>query len=405
MGSSYNVEVTRLLALAVLLGGCHKILDLERLPDARSDRGTGSDARGIDDMIVDADCPYGRFGRHGPSDSGLLDVCLKSPPAHEMFTSSSIDTTGTKDCSMVIVQSDSNKSEVCVITAVDMKFATATQAHGSRPLVLVATSTIEIMTSVSVASRGSARSGAGAQHDDCVIAGLDGVVAASMSGIYGGGGGGAGGSFGSLGGNGGSGSGIGGAAGGIVASPTFVRGGCRGGSGGAVGGAQPTGSGSGGGAIYLIAGTSILVRSTGTIDASGAGGRGGCKGINEFGGCGGGGGGSGGLIGLDAPMIVLEKNAKLVANGGGGGGGGGNGNTTDGANGHDPDLAHHPFAALGGPTVTPGGAGATVAQSATAGMTTAGAAGGGGGGGGHGHIVVFSPLVNDQGALVSPATL
>jgi hypothetical protein len=82
--------------------------------------------------------------------------------------------------------------------------------------------------------------------------------------------------------------------------------------GGSAGGSGECGlPGGGGGALQIIAGTSIIVRSLGSINAGGGGGGSGC---GNYGGPGG--GGAGGAILLEAPMVTIL--GTLAANGGGG---------------------------------------------------------------------------------------
>jgi hypothetical protein len=223
------------------------------------------------------------------------------------------------DCDEVRAQSDLDRTEVCVIAA-DRVVLANTVIAGPRPLVLVAIDELRIIGLVTVTSR--TELGAGANFAGCA----SGLAAGGGVGD-GGGGGGAGGSFRTAGGSGGDAdldlSGGVGASAGVTISPlSFIRGGCPGSRGA---NAEPSialgGSGGrSGGGLYLIAGQQLVVE--GTIDASGEGGGGGAHGDTTGGGGGGGGGGSGGLIGLDAPSIVLEPTARLIANGGGGGGGG-----------------------------------------------------------------------------------
>jgi hypothetical protein len=313
-------------------------------------------------------------------------ICLQALPTTSVSLPMAVNTgnSGSGNCTSiggaVLMVSG---VEACVIAGTDVNVTgTLVGVFGPRPLVLLATGTINVSASkFDITSRTAdpTSDGPNANPPQCMP-----VVAQNGTGANGGAGGGAGGSFGGKGGDGGDGSG-GSTAGGIAkqADTMFdvLRGGCRGGS-GAAGQAGTASGGSGGGAVYLAAQTTITI--SGSINASGAGGFGadGPRG-------GGGGGGSGGMIVLYAPMLTIAPAARVFANGGGGGGGAGNG-TTNGSDGTDPITAEAPAGGglAGDIQGTPGGTGAFKAT--TAGSATTAAQGGGGGGGGVGVIRVLS---------------
>jgi hypothetical protein len=263
-----------------------------------------------------------------------------------------------------------------------------TNAIGSRPLILVAVSTITVAATLDVAShRVSGQHGAGSPSPECTFGTLP---------PGGNGGGGAGGSFGGRGGDGG-----GATARGIAGTPTVpteIRGGCPGQRGASLGGVSVSQFGAGGGAIYLIANESITI--TGTINASGAGAS--ATGFSGGGtGLGGGGGGSGGMIGLDA--AILDISGRVFANGGGGAGGTGGGGGNGGSFGQDPSA---PLVAAPGGIANnnagPGGAGA--ASTTLDGQVGFNGAGGGhgGGGGGAGVIRVFGTMTGVNNSISPP---
>ena len=252
----------------------------------------------------------------------------------------------------------------CVIAAASVTVAAGNVVVvGTKPLVLIATDTIDVTGTLDASSRRTPTEviGAAADFGGCLAGTLPNATHA---------GGGAGGSFGGTGGNGGDGNqanskGLAGAA----QAATALRGGCPGQNGDGNGGAP----GHGGGVVYLIADTSITV--TGSINASGEGGQGG---IHPSPG-GGGGGGAGGLIGLDSPMVTVIGN--VYSNGGGGGEGCGN-TSNDGSTGNDPTVTGAPASgntASGGAGAA-GGVGAMANGGAGSNPDAGGSTGGGGGG-------------------------
>ncbi len=342
----------------------------------------GGDGMDIDGGM-DIDTPPGQFCYGG----GIVKPCFASMPAgDQMFGATDLDTDTDSRC-----METTNDVAACVIAAETIEVNALFTAHGSKPLVFVATRTISIGGTLSVASsRTFNYVGAGAEMPGC-------NAGAAPTGNSGG----AGGSFG---GTGGAGAAVGGNAGtsGAVLSPASLRGGCPGQTGGDA--AAPTGPGAGGqggGALYLIAEQSITVATGATINASGAGARGGASGASG----GGGGGGSGGFIGLDSPMLSIA--GAVLANGGGGGEASGAQSTgTPGGDALGPMQAQG--GAGGSNFGTDGGDGAFGTQldgqdgapNCTGTCTTPSA--GGGGGGGAGIIKRYRASSTSGGGTISP---
>ena len=305
-----------------------------------------------------------------------VHVCLVTPPTSPFDVSgvTTIDTAaGSTDCAATI---GVNTTSYCVVAGTSITIDGFLSASGSRALLLLSLSTLDVSGTIDVASHknGSPQSvGAGGNSTTC------GGTAASQSGS-----GGFGGSFGSKGGNGGSTAPPDGKSGAVIV-PTTLRGGCAGGIGldmtltGVVG--------NGGGAVDLIAVTAITA--FGEINASGSGGGGASPTSN-----GGSGGGSGGLIAFDAPALSFNSTTVIFANGGGGGGASDSGMNTAGTDGTDPSNFNS--GGGGGPGGSSGGAGgdgAKYSSDATDGVDGGNNGGNGGGGGGQGVIRVFqSPI-------------
>lgn len=315
--------------------------------------------------------------------TGLVHVCLASLPATSLTVSSNRTVSTDATSSSCVPTTNTAAMDYCVVaaTAIEIDSGRTLRGIGSRPLVLVSTSTLSVAGAVDVASHGTSP-GAGADSPACV-AGKD-------AGAGGSGGGGYGGSFGAKGGNGETNDG---GSGGVAAAPTVsdvLRGGCAGGRGGGQGSSEEPGDG--GGAVALIAAGSISI--DGTINASGAGGH-----AAVFQGAGGPGGGSGGMIVLDGAQIDVTGNGKIFANGGGGGEGNSMFRGHDGSDPASPTIA------------APGGAGGTssggdggdgsLGGDGRAPPGNANPQGGGGGGGGGGTGVVKSS--NPLSGAVSPA--
>jgi len=311
--------------------------------------------------------------------NGLVKPCFPTAPTGPVMLSGTIDTGTSSLCSTTVTQANG----FCVIAAETIQIEATVRAVGTKPLVLVATKTIDVGSTLEAASR---RSGAapyvntqtGAGSDP--TGGCDGGTNPAVNG------GGAGGSFIGAGGIGGAGTGgTGGAPGTKRTAVNTLRGGCRGQDAPGTGGK----GGRGGGAVYLIAETSILIDAA--INASGEGGHPGITGS-----VGAGGGGSGGMIVLDSPMIT--NNSAVFANGAGGGEG--SGNTTPGNPG--PEPIDQNAAPGGGGGTTNGGDGG---RGSGGGMADGGNGvndtnSGGAGGGGIGLIRVFRGTLT---GAVSPA--
>lgn len=254
---------------------------------------------------------------------------------------------------------------------------------GSRPLVLVAGTSITMVGVIDASATGTA-DGPGGASSLCTADVSDAADSAA------GGGGGAGGSFMTKGGNGGAGNNEVNANGAVApaadaADPAILRGGCAGSAGGTGPGEAGTGGGAGG-ALYLVAPTITIGNK---IDVSGSGGLGG-----GFAAGGGGGGGTGGMLVIDA-LTTLTQTGPLLANGAGGGEGADV--TTSGAGGSDPATfnVNAPGGDSGGGTA--GGNGGRGARSGAAngadpGIKGGSNEGGGGGGGGGGFIRSTKPL-------------
>lgn len=147
--------------------------------------------------------------------------------------------------------------------------------------------------------------------------------------------------------------------------------------GGSAGGStSATYGGSGGGAVELVAGTSFLLSSTGTIHVGGQRGRG-----NQLGA----GGGSGGAILIEAESATIA--GVLAANGGGGGSGWGVKDTDSAGQDATPDNVSAPGGVSQDGTCKGGaGSGGDVIGGGTSTFTENGWSGPGGGGGGAGRI-------------------
>jgi hypothetical protein len=261
------------------------------------------------------------------------------------------------------------------------------RVRGQRPLVLVATETIQVLGPITHAGV------------DAECQGSDGGPSALH------GGGGAGGSYGSSGGAG---------TGGSTSTPpggdpTLVplRPGCAGGNGGGGGEGQGGAAGRAGGAIQLVAGEALVLDAG--ICVSGSGGGGGGAGATDANGHGGGGGGgSGGAILLESVALQVEANGALVAHGGGGGGGGGlafGGSSQPGNRTCTPGAS--PIGGLGAHdcagVYNRGGNGAYAGVAAEAGMIAgACSSAGGGGGGGFGRIRINHASGESVSVAASP---
>jgi hypothetical protein len=352
------------LLLVALAGGCTFSTSLN--PDAATDP-NGEKIIGSEPPAMNC---YG---------TGLgVTVCLNAKPSEGFAVAAdrTINTTSGAECAPEI-------TAWCVVAATSISIAGSATlgAQGTRPLVLLSTSTITVNGVLDVASHLATLqdAGPGANASACV----PGTAAATRGGGWGG----------SLGTRGGNGGGVTGATASPMFVPTALHGGCPGSVGANLGG----NNGHGGGAVDLIAETSILV--TGTINASG---KSGSSTTND--GAGGGGGGSGGMIVFDTPMLTFGAVANVFANGGGGGEGTA-GNT--GLDGTDPVAPG--FGGIGGKGGTTGGDGGDGGYNALDGTSGTNGVnlnndGGGGGGGGAGVIKVFRGTAPALGIVSPPFT-
>jgi hypothetical protein len=306
------------------------------------------------------------FGSFVPVCFTTRDNVPKMPAMLPADLTIEIDT----DSSPMCDQHNDQMGNYCVIAGAGFTLPAnqSIRGYGTKPLVLLSTTTFDLHGTVDVSSNksaGAVNKGANANPSACT----SGMAPDVAGGGYGG----------SFGGKGGNGEQVGATTGGTPADPlspppSTLRGGCPGGNGANSGGV----GGSGGGAIALIAATSIQI--DGTVKASGAGGKGGPATKS-----GGGGGGSGGMIVVDAPSITTT--GPLFANGGGGGQGGATGGGHEGADGGE-SSAPLTVAPAGDNGTTEGGSGGagsfgTAKQTGSnAGSNPAGSNGGGGGGGG-----------------------
>jgi hypothetical protein len=317
---------------------------------------------------------------------GGVDLCLFARPQTTLDVDIDMAIDTAADCNLVIYEPPA--PSVCVIYANEIRISATVTAFGSRALVLAATRSIEVSGTVDVSAyRIKNNRPAAADAIEC---------ATTTAGSYGGG---AGGSFAGKGGNGGSGvTGTGNEnmpalAAGATALPSRVRGGCPG-----TGGRAHSGGG-----VWLAAGDTIRVTSTGRVLANGAGGDSGF----DLGG-GSQGGGSGGMIRLAAPHVVI---AGLIAANGGGGAEGIDGSTNSGAgDGADGTIGATRASGGSGNSMKAGDGGAGGAGSSLDGQNGTNATGteaatGGGGGGGAGFIHLVSEDIQNTGTTSPPPTL
>ncbi len=275
-------------------------------------------------------------------------------------------------------------------TSITIPAGVRVSAIGTRPLVLVASGSIDLEGILDVSSHRAPSEVIGAAADDARC------TATSGSNDANGGAGGAGGSFQFSGGAGGATGTTAAAQPGQAPTAAELHGGCPGAIGGSYLNAAAGVVGHAGGAVYLVAGESIVLGPSSSLLSDGEGG--GKAGI----GGGGGGGGAGGMIVLDAPTMTLAAGAVVFAEGGGGGGGGDpGGNAGDGS-----EVIATPGAA-GGSAAAPAGGGGSGSLAGTGGAGQSGpisptmaTGGGGGGGGASGYVLVFGQITS--AATISP---
>ncbi len=351
------------------------------------DTGPGEEPE-VDAAPVDAPPP--------PCVPGFLDLCAQSDPTNDLIvTNIQLDTDRDTRCETL---TQANGPDVCLLhfNNIEVQTGGTFLAFGSRPLALVARTSLKIVGVLDVSSVRARPSQLGAGSAP-TLAGFCGFTTPPQS-SNGGGAGGAGGTFISLGGVGGigntdQGGRNGGTPGPIQLAPAVLRGGCHGQAGGA-GTAAPGGPGGfGGGAVYLSAAS---LQISGVIYAGGGGA--GTAGRED----GGGGGGSGGMIVAQSPALDVS-NGTLLA--GGGGGGGGADAAVDGAVGGDATSA---TAAAGGNPNSNGGGGGGAGSIAAAAPGSAGNpdnGGGGGGGGGAGFILLLGAQRTLTNATIVPMAI
>jgi len=328
----------------------------------------------------------------------ILSICFNSGgdvPTTPTVLTGDIST----DDPLVCNQHTRQSTAYCVVTGMGITIAAGTtiRAYGSRPLVLLSTTTVDLAGTLDASSTSIATAahptGPGVFPNPACAVGT--VSADGNSGGFGG----------SFGGKGGNGymldSAVLPTAGLAIAFPP-LRAGCPGGAGSTTTSNTTAGAGgNGGGAVAIIASSIAL---SGTINASGAGGLGGPA---EK--AGGGGGGSGGMIVLDASTITVSgATYALYANGGGGGQGGasssgglGVGPGQNGGESRGPGIP----GGGGGSVLVVGGAGGNGAAGVTNNGVNAPASpmlpNGGGGGGGGGGGFIHAPGVTSN---ISPAS-
>lgn len=328
---------------------------------------------------------------------------LPAGPAWTVTSNTTFNTTngtyteGAGPTGMEITQTGGGQIRVISVASFTVAPSATLRVVGSRPLLVLSWSTINVAGIIDVSSvrSGSMTSlGAGANRMGC-------DTGDNGQGNQDSGGGGGGGFHlgGGKGGNGDGGNTNGGPGGGSTPRPAIVVGGCRGGNGGS--GSSAGQAGASGGAIQLTAKVSIQLTDTAQISAGGMGGQGG------QGDGGGGGGGAGGFIGLDAPTVTTISGALLASNGGGGGTGCDGNTGPNGANGNvgtarapggpaavcSNAVAGGRGGALGTPIEMAGEDGVNSQSNGTS---------AGGGGGGVGYIVVWAGTLQFQG-IASPA--
>lgn len=355
--------------------------------------GASSTSDGGHDAPPDAQQCFGSFVR----------VCFASaaaiPSAPKLLDTIDIDTDAT-DAGSPCNQDNDQAVHYCVVAGAGLTVMAGKKvtAHGGKPLVLLSTTTMDVLGDVDVSSHhmGAQSRGAGANPAAPACSFATAPMPASQ------GGGAYGGSFGSKGGSGSAANPVGGNVG-VPGSetqtfPVPLRGGCKGGDGGVLGAGTDEGKGGdGGGAVGFMAGDQIRVNNA-RINASGAGGHGGPMAVGLSGG---GGGGSGGMIYFESPKeIMFEGAVRLWANGGSGGQGG-----TGTVAGDSGNESMAPMQVAQG-TSGPGGAGNGGAGSMSTGPGDDGqpSTGGGGGGGGGGAGVIHAPGLTGASAISPPST-
>ena len=392
-------------------GGVSAEAALPRLDAAVLDDASGADADAVADANVDA--PVER------PDAGVVFVPSHIQPVYSLVapnvaiaTSSVLDTSArtiTIGAAAPTPLTNLIHSDTLAVWSVGSFVVAAgvtLTVTGTRPLVIVAASTVELRGHI-------------AAYGDVAAPGPGGLAAASGPGMGGNGGkasandisGGGGAGHATAGGAGGKkNAGVAGTAG-LVANSNGAA--LVGGSGGGHGGgftaatcSDPTRGrgGVGGGAIQISAVGKLLVASTGSVDVGGGGGSGGCKdnsSSDDY--RGGGGGGAGGLVYLESPAgIQVDVGAELAAAGGGGGeGGDGNQMGQDGQAGPYPSSTAQGGNSNSGGRGGNGGTGAGVTTTAPGPGLGGSTAGGGGGSTGRVFFGTRTPALLVVGGKVS----
>jgi hypothetical protein len=345
-------------------------------------------------------------GSDGTSDArmcfgDLIPICFSAgavPAAPRSLGTTDIDTDMTASGSLCD-QNNTQSARYCVVTGAPLTLSAGAMltAHGDKPLVLLSTTTMDLLGDIDVSSHHDVRRGPGANPSDASACSF---MTAPTGPSFGGGG--YGGSLGTVGGSGGK-AGNQSTGGGVAGTkldtfPMSLRGGCRGGDGSLLSTTDPAAAGGdGGGAIAMVAGMQIHVDAM--INASGGGGHGGWMNAEN----GAAGGGAGGMIVLDSPVaLTFGARTQLWANGGGGGQGGSAMTGTDGSESTGPTQA-----APGGSSSGSGGAGGSGSLgrgSGVDGTAPAFGSGGGGGGGGGGAGFIHAPGFTDSNSISPPPT-
>ena len=381
--------IARCSIALVAVVGCKSELNPAYCAAHETDPRCGGDAA----VIVDGQADGSTIDASTCVGTGLYTVCLADQlPTSDLAITANIDTDSTVSCLHFQPPGwvEGGQPAACFVAGIHVTVSGTVTARGTRPLVIVATDTLTITGEIDASAKHSSPTTIPAGFDPNGCAPYVTIPADNANG----GGGGAGASFTTTGGDGGTGNNAATQAGlhvAAIAAPTTLRAGCigqNGGDGDNTGGGAGVG-GNGGGAVFLVAGNSITLPSSATIDVSGAGG--------DNGGhhSGGGGAGSGGMLVLSSSSFSITG-AKLLADGGGGASGGTNATGNPGS-----DPSNGTTAASGG-TISGGASGGNGffgTTDATAGGNGASNDGGGGGGGGGGYLQSNHPLT---GAAVSP---
>ncbi|GEM_PF-2002891 len=358
------------------------------------DSAFSEDAVATDAQLVDAGPNHTCFGTLAIDQVCFANADLPSTKldVNAEITIDTDDVSPTSKCGPATLSSG---DPACVIAVTSLTLSSNAKIHvvGSKPVIFVATTTIDKGINLDAgaildASSVGGQVGAGATTTACAL-GTTGKDPVDKGGGYGG-------SFIALGGSGGKGdvgTSVGGSPPPIVA--TRLRGGCPGGIG--EGNEKPRAIG--GGVIALIANTMV---NDGTIVVGGGGGAATATTLH-----GGNGGAAGGMIVLDA-KLMLKGNGRVEARGGGGGqGAGGNANQgLGGGAGYDPTNVV--FEGHGGNSIgTTGGFGGDGAPRAGEmdvggnGLIGTSTAAGGGGGGASG--VIFTSITPNASLTFKPS--